>query len=224
MKKTSDFRFWSRIGAGIFCLIAFAAFYIKAAIIKPEVSVSRFDTNGSGVPDLIRVYHDGKLQRELLDFEWTDVYSYRIYWKEDRGVKRIEKMLDVKKWFYEYYADAKDYDSQKKTYSQELDAPKTFASWTEDDLRRLPYKNVKLHIRKEHIYAAEYFTKADDKFPFLVAIYDQYGRFSEVYRDLDFDGMSDLKLIYEGGRLMARIKSEKIIPFDVYDYLYGANQ
>lgn len=219
MKKTSDFRFWSRFGAGIFCLIAFAAFYIKAAIIKPEVSVARFDTNGSGVPDVIRVFFDDKLHRELIDFSWNDVYTYRIYWNDDIGVKRIERMLDVKKWLYEYYHDVVNVLPSELYYKQSLDIDKTFKNWSSKEKNKLPYTSVTVHIKDRHIFAAEYYKK-NTITPFLVAFYDKYGRFSEIYNDLDHDKAADQKMLYQGGRLMATFESSKSLPFDVYDYLY----
>lgn len=220
MKKTSDFRFWSRIGTGIFCLIVMAFFYIKAAIIKPEVSISRFDTNASGVPDLIRVYFDGQLQRELIDFTWNDVYTYRIYWTESGAVKRIERMLDVKKWLYEYYNEpVKLYENY---FVQDLDYERTFNRQRKYLAGEIPYANVKLFIARNHIFAAEYFENGASD-PFIVAFYDKYGRFSEIYRDLNNDGLSDDKIIYEGGVMVARIKDNTKISFDRYKYMYGEN-
>lgn len=218
MKKTSDFRFWSRIGTGIFCLIVIAAFYIKAAIIKPEVSVSRFDTNASGVPDVLRVYFDGKLQRELIDFSWNDVYTYRIFWSEMGGVRRIERMIDVKKWIYEYYHDPVNVDGRYIT--QNLNFDKTFHGKSFRYKDYIVYDNVKLFVSNRHIFAAEFYTKGKQS-PFLLAFYDKYGRFSEIYRDLDANGVADEKLLYEGGILVARVATQENLSFDKYQYIYG---
>lgn len=177
-------------------------FHVLWAVFHPvKVDVTKIDSNGDGRTDVLNVYHNGFLKKELIDFSYTNKYDLKVIWRGDGSVVKIARYLDADGWFVEYYNEPTVFTQDSTEYmEQTLNVKSTFSAFDTEHRNRFPYYYKTITIAGGRILLSKFYHKGT-AWPFAVGVHDSAGRYRLFYRDDDSDGSLDVAVGYVNGVL-----------------------
>lgn len=204
-----------KIFTGCFFVIVFFYHIVRSVLFPIALSVEKFDNNNDSSPDLLRIYHNEKLYKELLDQSFSGVYDLRIFWNKDSSLNKMVRMLGRGKWFTEYY-QAASYEKigDIQLIKQELNSNKTFARLSEQEYTFFPFsRKIVYSIDNRIIYSVFY--REGREHPFLVTLHDKSGRHERSFRDDNGDGKFDIVVYFKNGSVVRVSNCDLLAPLDL---------